>query len=298
MLFFNWVNLSSISHISSSVMELLFSFSFNFVDHFLFVLSLRTAASVPTIQLCRTWHDKTQPNQSSSNSGCSMLPPGSLTCPRTTFAFPAPPAEGQHLVSFDHTRTTIRVFIQVRKHGWPKPLARCQLLHGVLSTAMNCLRRLHDPISAAPNKFLYDNPHLVPSLFVRYVMSFNAQICEMLYRTLHTTNHSCCSFLLLSPRGGFYPPLEVLDKEHLAVLTDVRKSDCTSFFDLPDHVPEEIRAPPHDTLREIVPGVVILPNLTLHFGCCLLCPPRQLFVLKLVFFACLRNTPKGMVRDF
>ena len=77
---------------------------------------------------------------------------------------------------------------------------------------------------------------------------------------------------------GCDPHQKVLHGEHSAVLTDVRQSDRTSFFDFSDHVPQEIRAPPHDTLHDVVPSLGIFPNLTPHF------------TLEPSFFARLRQT--------
>ena len=91
---------------------------------------------------------------------------------------------------------------------------------------------------------------------------------------------------------GCHPQQEVLHGEQFANLTDMIEGDRTSFFDLTDHVPPEIRAHPHDTLHEIVPGLVIVQILTPHFGCCFLCPPRQLLVLEPSFPCRLSPNPE------
>ena len=46
------------------------------------------------------------------------------------------------------------------------------------------------------------------------------------------------------------------------MLTDIGEGDGTLVCDFSDHVPQEIRAPPHDTLHDhdIVPGLVIFTN--------------------------------------
>ena len=86
--------------------------------------------------------------------------------------------------------------------------------------------------------------------------------------------------MLPSTMVGCCPPQKVLHREHVAVFTDARESECTSSFDFTDHVAQEICAPPQNTLREIVPSLVVLQNLPPNVGRCLLCLPRRVLVIE------------------
>ena len=102
---------------------------------------------------------------------------------------------------------------------------------------------------------------------------------------LHTTNQSCCVVLLITTVGRC-PPQEVLDREHLAMLTYERESECAPISST-SPITCALR---HGTPHEIIPSLAILQFLTPDFGYCLFLSTSAL--LESCCLACVRQAPK------
>ena len=112
------------------------------------------------------------------------------------------------------------------------------------------------------------------------------------FHTLHTTDHSFCSFSSLH-HGWPHPPQELLNQEHLTYV-----AGNAPFVAFSNHVSQEICIFPNDTPHEIIASSVIFQNLPLDFGFCLLCPHRQVLPLEYYIFASLCQASEGMVEYF
>ena len=184
----------------------------------------------------------------------TILPPGSLTRLHTQRLHPVLlPAKSWHLVSFNHTDTCLHPSLEARLAALlcilPTPRVTSAF---ALSTAMNCFQRLHDPIYTARSK---PPTHKFSCHTLRLVLHTPGKLPARLSVIRFTTRPDHQPLMLISfflspwptgrpPQGNFFQYSQTY-------------VDRTSFFN-----------------HEIVPGLVILPNLNPHFGYDLLCPPR------------------------